>query len=80
MCSACIANCVVVKAATQRHAPAQQTENNYKLFERDLGEGRRLVPERDQVKDSAPGRLPAPLPFRNAERATPNMKVRRCAS
>ncbi len=60
MCSACIANCVTVKAATQRRAPAQQTENNYKLFERDLGEGRRLVPERDQVKDSAPGRLPAP--------------------
>ena len=51
-----------------------QTENNLKLFERDLGEGRKLVPEPDQVKDDK-SRLPAPLPFRKAERATPDMKV-----
>ena len=51
-----------------------QTENNMKLFERDLGEGRKLVPEPDQVKDDK-SRLPAPLPFKKAERATPDMKV-----
>ena len=54
--------------------PALQTENNTKLFERDLGEGRKLVPEPDQVKDVG-SRLPAPLPFKKAERATPDMKV-----
>ena len=53
---------------------ALQTENNEKLFERNLGEGRKLVPEPDQVKDVG-SRLPAPLPFRKAERATPDMKV-----
>ena len=51
-----------------------QTENNEKLFERNLGEGRKLVPEPDQVKDVG-SRLPAPLPFRKAERATPDTKV-----
>ena len=51
-----------------------QTENNMKLFERDLGEGRKIVPEPDQVKDDK-SRLPAPLPFKKAERATPDMKV-----
>jgi len=50
-----------------------KTENNMKLFERDLGEGRKLVPEPDQVKDDK-SRLPAPLPFKKAERATPDMK------
>lgn len=54
--------------------PSSQTENNEKLFERNLGEGRKLVPEPDQVKDVG-SRLPAPLPFRKAERATPDMKV-----
>lgn len=53
---------------------ASQTENNEKLFERDLGEGRKLVPEPDQVKDVG-SRLPAPLPFSKAQRATPDMKV-----
>ena len=54
--------------------PALQTENNTKLFERDLGEGRKLVPEPDQVKDIG-ARLPAPLPFDRAQRGTPDMKV-----
>lgn len=50
-----------------------------KLFERDLGEGRKLVPEPDQVKDDK-SRLPAPLPFKKAERATPDMKVQHTLS
>ncbi|KAK9839234.1 hypothetical protein WJX81_003058 [Elliptochloris bilobata] len=52
---------------------APKTKNNEKLFERNLGEGRKLVPEPDQVKDVG-SRLPAPLPFKKAERATPDMK------
>ncbi|KAK9824216.1 hypothetical protein WJX72_008592 [[Myrmecia] bisecta] len=47
---------------------------NPELFTRDLGEGRKLQPDRDQLKDTV-GRTPAPTPFANSERGTPDVKA-----